>query len=329
MKILIAGLGSIGRRHLKNLVHLGVSDIVLYRTLKSSLPDEEIGNFPVEMDLKKAFSSHPDAVIISNPTAMHMPIAELAAKANCHIFIEKPISHTIESLGPFEAALKKSTSVVFVGFQFRFNSGLKSVKKIIDDQVIGRPISFRSHWGEYLPGWHPWEDYRKSYAADRDMGGGVVLTLSHPLDYLRWIFGEVKELYAVTGKFSDLEIKSEDTAEVLITFMNNVVGGLHLDYYQQPKKHYLSIICSDGTIYWEYETNRVLLEKASGEIVEMALPDNYERNQMYLAEMQHFLNICEKGVKPICGYSDGKKSLELARGILQSGRYNKRIILNN
>jgi len=96
------------------------------------------------------------------------------------------------------------------------------------------------------------------------MGGGVVLTLSHPLDYLRWIFGEVKELYAVTGKFSDLEIKSEDTAEVLLTFMNNVVGGLHLDYYQQPKKHNLSIICSDGTVYWEYETSRVFLEKDAG-----------------------------------------------------------------
>jgi len=329
MKIIIAGLGSIGRRHLKNLVHLGENDIVLYRTHKGSVMDEKIGSFPVEVDLEKAFNNHPDAVVISNPTAMHMPVAEQAAKANCHIFIEKPISHTLESLGPFEAALKKSASVVFVGFQFRFNPGLKSVKKIIDDQVVGRPISFRCHWGEYLPGWHPWEDYRKSYAADQDMGGGVVLTLSHPLDYLRWIFGEVKELFAVTGKFSDLEIKSEDTAEVLLTFTNNVVGGLHLDYYQQPKKHDLSIICSNGTVNWEYKTSRVLIEKASGEVVEMDQPDNYERNQMYLAEMQHFLDICKKGVQPICGYSDGKKSLELARGILQSGKYNKRIILNN
>ena len=203
-----------------------------------------------------------------------------------------------------------------------------AVKKIIDEKVIGRPMSFQSHWGEYLPGWHPWEDYRKSYAANRDMGGGVVLTLSHPLDYLRWIFGEVKELYAVTGKFSDLEIKSEDTAEVLLTFTNKVIGGLHLDYYQQPKKHYLSIICSDGTVYWEYETSMVSLEKASGEIIELKVPDNYERNQMYLAEMRHFLDICKKRVHPICAYSDGKKALELAWGILQSGRYNERIIFN-
>ena len=328
MKTLFAGLGSIGRRHLRNLVSLGESDIVLYRTHKSSLPDKELGSFRVETNLSKAFSEHPDAVVISNPSSMHMAIAEQAAKANCQIFIEKPISHTLDSLAHFEETQKDSTSVVFVGFQFRFNPGLKTVKKIIDDKVMGKPISFQCHWGEYLPGWHPWEDYKKSYAADRDMGGGVVLTLSHPLDYLRWIFGEVKELYAVTGKFSDLEIKSEDTAEVLLTFTNNVIGGLHLDYYQRPKKHYLSIICSGGTVFWEYETSMVHLEKASGEIVEIEAPENYERNQMYLDEMRHFLDIIKRGAQPICGFSDGKKALELAMGILQSGRYKERVIFN-
>ena len=158
------------------------------------------------------------------------------------------------------------------------------------------------------------------------MGGGVVLTLSHPLDYLRWIFGEVKELYALAGKFSDLEIESEDTAEVLLSFSHNLTGSLHLDYYQQPKRHDLSIICSDGTVHWEYETRTVRLEKASGEIAEIGAPGNYERNHMYIAEMQHFLDICRKGDTPLCGYNDGKRALELAWGILQSGRYNKRII---
>ena len=329
MKILIAGLGSIGRRHLKNLISLGESDIVLYRTHKSSLPDEELDKFPVETDLRKAFGNKPDAVIISNPTAMHMVIAEQAAKANCHIFIEKPISHTIESLSPFETALKKSTGVVLTGFQFRFNPGLKTVKRIIDDNEVGHPVSFLSHWGEYLPGWHPWENYRKGYAANRDMGGGVVLTLSHPLDYLRWLFGEVKELYAYTGNFSDLEINCEDTAEVLISFRNNIIGGLHLDYYEQPKRHFLSIICSKGTLHWEYEKSDVRLVRASGDTVEIPPPEDYERNHMYLAEMQHFLDICRKGVPPICGYTDGKKALELAWGILQSGRYNERIIFDN
>lgn len=329
MKILIAGLGSIGRRHLRNLISLGEKDIVLYRTHTSTLPDDEFYDFPVELDLEKVFIDQPDAVIVSNPTALHMAVAEQAAKANSNIFLEKPISHSIESLMPFESALKTSRSVVFTGYQFRFNPGLEAIKKIISNKEIGRPISFQCNWGEYLPGWHPWEDYRDSYTANRDLGGGVVLTLSHPLDYLRWIFGEIRELYAVTGKFSDLEMNCEDTAQVLITYSNGVIGGLHLDYYQQPKKHELSIICSDGTIHWEYKTSGVHIEKASGEIIEIGTNQIYERNQMYLDEMSHFLDICKKGVLPVCGYQDGKKVLQIAWGILQSGRYHDRVIFEN
>ena len=329
MKILIAGLGSIGRRHLRNLISLGEKEITLFRTHTSTLVDDELHDLPVEMDLDKAFAEKPDAVIISNPTAMHMKVAVQAAKANSHIFLEKPISHSIESLMPFESALESSSSTVLTGYQFRFNPGLEAIKKIISNEEIGRPISFQCAWGEYLPDWHPWEDYRNSYAANQDLGGGVVLTLSHPLDYLRWIFGEIRELYAITGKFSDLEINCEDTAEVLITYANGVIGGLHLDYYQQPKKHELSIICSDGIIHWEYETSDVRIEKASGEIVEIGTNQIYERNQMYLAEMSHFLDICKKGVLPVCGYEDGKKALEIAWGILQSGKYHDRVIFEN
>ena len=329
MKILIAGLGSVGRRHLRNLISLGEKDIILYRTHTSTLPDDELHDLPVEMDLEKAFIEKPDAVIISNPTSMHMEVAEQAANANSDIFLEKPISHSIESLIPFETALRSSSSVVFIGYQFRFNPGLEAIKKIISNKEIGHPTSFHCHWGEYLPGWHPWEDYKDSYAANRDLGGGVVLTLSHPLDYLRWIFGEISELYALTGRFSDLKVNCEDTAEVLMTYTNGVIGGLHLDYYQQPKKHELSIICSGGTIHWEDETSDVRIEKASGEIVEIGTNQIYERNQMYLSEMSHFLDICKNGVQPICGYEDGKKALEIAWGILQSGRYNDRVFFEN
>jgi predicted dehydrogenase len=326
MKIIIAGLGSIGRRHLRNLVSLGEKDIILYRTHTSTLADEGLSEFPVETDLQKALDLKPDAVIISNPTALHMGVAEPAAKVNAHIFLEKPLSHSLDSLIPFEAALKTSNSVVFTGYQFRFNPGLQSIKNIITQQEIGRPISFQCHWGEYLPGWHPWEDYRLSYAANQKLGGGVVRTLSHPLDYLRWIFGDIRELYALTGKFSDLEVDCEDTADALITYCSGVIGRVHLNYYQRPKKHDLSIICTEGTGNWEYETSTVHVEKTSGETIEIKPDDSYNRNQMYLNEMKHFLDICKKGVPPVCGYNDGKRILQIACGILQSGKYHQKIV---
>jgi len=234
----------------------------------------------------------------------------------------------MDSVMPLEDVLQYSTSKVFTGYQFRFNPGIMKVKEIIDRHEIGHPISFQCFWGEFLPGWHPWEDYRKSYAGSKEMGGGVVLTLSHPIDYLRWIFGEVLELFAVTGKISELEIDTEDMAEVLFTFENGVIGNLHLDYYSQPKRHDLVVTCTEGRVSWDYASSKVCIEKNTGEIVEIGLPQNYDRNQMFMDEMRHFLDVCNGAVQPICSFKDGKKALQIAWGILQSGKYKERVIFD-
>ena len=241
MRFLIAGLGSIGRRHLRNLLALGEEDILLYRTHRSTLPDDELSRFPVETDLSAALAHKPDAVIISNPTSLHMDVALPAAEAGCALFLEKPISHNLERMDQLEAALQNSGKPALVGFQFRFNPGLRTVRQMLDEQRIGRPLSVRAHWGEYLPGWHPWEDYRQSYSARADLGGGVVLTLSHPLDYLRWLLGEAELLAAVTAQLGGLDVQVEDTAEMLFSFESGALGSLHLDYNQRPASHWLEI----------------------------------------------------------------------------------------
>ena len=327
MKFLIAGLGSIGRRHLRNLAALGESDILLYRTHQSTLDDEELTSYPIETDLRAALQHQPDAVIISNPTALHMDIALPAAQAGCALFIEKPIATHSDDLLAFEAALKEYQTKVFTAYQFRFNPGLRRMKALLDEGAIGRSLSFTSFWGEYLPDWHPWEDYRKGYAARGDLGGGVVLTLCHPLDYLRWFFGDVQELFAFTGKLSDLEIDVEDTAEVQLRFKNQVTGSLHLDYYRRPKRHDLEISGTEGVLYWDHARSAVLLKKDNEEKT-YAIPQDFERNQMFLDEMKHFIEVAAGQAESLCTYQDGKAALELALGILQSGRYRQHVIFN-
>ncbi len=142
MKFLIAGLGSIGRRHMRNLIALGEKDIVLVRTRKATLPEEELSSFPQETDLQAALKKHkPYAIIVANPTALHLDVAIPAAEAGCTILLEKPISHSTERLDQLEAAVKKSGSKVLVGFQFRFHPGLLRAKQLIADGEIGRLIS--------------------------------------------------------------------------------------------------------------------------------------------------------------------------------------------
>lgn len=323
MKFLIAGLGSIGRRHLKNLITLGENQLVLFRTHHSTLPQDELAEFPVETDLNEALQHQPDAVIISNPTAFHMQVAIPCAKAGCALFIEKPIAYHPDELSEFEKIIQQNRNVVFSAFQFRFNPGLQKIHDMLENETAGRPLSFSCHWGEYLPDWHPWEDYKLSYAARKEMGGGVVLTLCHPLDYLRWFFGDVSEICSLTGQISDLEIDVEDYAQSVIRFKNGVCGDLHTDYYRKPKRHDLEIACSNGTIFWEYETSNVKWIKPDGGTEIFKAPEVFDRNDMYLKEMEFFINLVNSEGTLHEGFSDGKKTLELAWAILHSGRYKK------
>jgi len=328
MKFLIAGLGSIGRRHLRNLVALGEDDIVLYRTHRGTLEDEELAAFPVETELTAVLAQRPDAVIVSNPTALHMSVAVPAAQAGCALFLEKPIASSLDDLRVLEEALKNHGNKVFSAYQFRFNPGLRKVKELLEQGAIGQPLTFACHWGEYLPDWHPWEDYRQSYAARRDLGGGVVLTLCHPLDYLRWLFGNVRELCAFTGKLSDLELDVEDTADALLLFDSGAQGSLHLDYFRRPKRHDLEISGTDGTLYWDYESSAVRLAQGAQAEQVFPAPEGFERNQMFLDEMRHFIQVVKGQAEPLCTYADGRGALELAWGILQAGRYRQRVIFH-
>src|SRR5262245_17455937 len=131
MKFLIAGLGSIGRRHMRNLIALGEKDIVLYRTRKSTMPEEDLAEFPQETDLQVALTKHkPDAVIVANPTGYHLDVAIPAAKAGCALLLEKPLSHSTERLDELQAAVQKSGSKTLVGFQFRFHPGMIRAKQL-------------------------------------------------------------------------------------------------------------------------------------------------------------------------------------------------------
>ena len=170
-KFLIAGLGSIGRRHFRNLIALGEKDIILLRSHHATLPDDELSGYPIETDLPTALKKYkPEAVIVANPTALHFDIAIPAAQAGCSILVEKPISHNLDRADELERAAEKGGGRLLVGFQFRFHPGLIRTKQLITDGEIGRVISANVHFGEYLPDWHPWEDYRKGYAARADMG---------------------------------------------------------------------------------------------------------------------------------------------------------------
>ena len=234
MKILIVGLGSVGRRHLRNLVALGETDLVLLRSGKSTLPEEELHGFPVVTDMDAALRLQPRAAIIATPTALHLQSAIPLARAGCHLLLEKPVSHSMESITDLQDAVRQGGGQVVVAFQYRHHPGLLAIRRWLEDGAIGRPLVAHAHYGDYLPGWHPWEDYRQSYSSRADLGGGAVMTLCHPLDYLLWLLGDVTHVTGATAAGAGMGIDVEDRAEAALEFANGVLGGVHLNYVQRP-----------------------------------------------------------------------------------------------
>ncbi len=330
MKTLIAGFGSIGRRHFRNLTALGEGDFVFLRSKLSTLPDDEIAEYPVETDIQSALAHNPGAVIVSNPTSMHLDVAIPAAEAGCDLFLEKPISHSLERLGELQDAVKRGGGQVLVGFQFRYHPQLLQISKILADKTIGRPVSVRVHWGEYLPGWHPWEDYRQGFSARADLGGGVILTLTHPLDYLRWLFGDVTALWAFSVQVSELEIEVESVAEIGLRFANGVLGSVHLDYIQRPHTNRMEIVGTEGTIYWDYLEGELKTYRAAGESWESyPLSEDFERNHLFMDQMRHFLAVTRGDDQPHCTLDDGIWAQELAAAAHESARLGTMITWGN
>ena len=168
-------------RHFNNLKKLGYINIYFLRTNKSNLDTSDINENNVFYDIDEAFTINPDIVFITNPTAFHVDIALRVARSGCHFFIEKPISNSLDRCADLLKIVNENNLITMVGFQFRFHPLLLDLKSLINEGELGNIFYVNSFYGEYLPDWHPYEDYKQSYSAKDDLGGGVILTLSHPL----------------------------------------------------------------------------------------------------------------------------------------------------
>lgn len=342
MKFLIAGLGSIGRRHFRNLIASGEKDIILLRTRKATLPDDDLAGYPVETDLQKALERHkPDAVIVANPTSMHLDVAIPAVEAGCHILLEKPISHSLDRLDDLQRVADESGSKILVGFQFRYHPTLNKARDLIQSNLLGKLLTVHVHWGEYLPQWHPWEDYRRSYAARADLGGGVIVTLTHPLDYLRYLLGEVESVWSFHGHISPLDVDVEDVAEIGLKFADGAIGGVHVNYFQRPPVHRLEIVGTGGSLRWDNADGILHHYKAPASfgsfsdnppapvIDSYSPPEGFERNKLFVAQTRHFIEVVRGESEPLCRLEDGVQALRLALAAYESQRTGQMVRLHD
>jgi predicted dehydrogenase len=317
---LVCGVGSIGERHIHNALGLGIDDIVLYR--QRNLPLRSIDRtFPTYTSLEQALATRPALAIICNPTSMHLDTAIACAKAGCHLLIEKPLSDSLAQVGELEGLINAHDLRCMIAYMGRFHPCIEKVRAWIAQNRIGDIVHYRALWGDYLPDWHPYEDYRMSYAARRDLGGGPTHTLSHELDLLYSFLGQPDKTHALRNDRSQLELETEHGMDMLFHFPAGATANLHLDYFQKPPSRRLEIVGTRGKLVFDYQQSRAELfcndEATMGEVFDLG--GTFDRNDQFVAELKYFLHCVESGSEPRPNLDDGKKVVQMALSAFADG----------
>jgi predicted dehydrogenase len=329
-RFLVIGCGSIGKRHIGNLIACRAGEIKAF-DLRDDRQAEVKSRFgiPVLGKLDEAWESGADVALITVPTRLHIPLAQEAAGHGCHLFIEKPLSDSLEGIDRLLATVTERKLITLVGCNMRFHPGLRRVKSLLRERAIGRVVAARVEVGQYLPDWHPNEDYRHGYSARRDLGGGIILDAIHEIDYIRWMMGEVAAVACFSGKLSRLEIDTEDTAAILLRFADGAIGEVHMDYVQRAYNRTCHLIGEEGTIFWDYCADRVSYYSAASRQWQ-TFPEGHgnDPNRMYVEEMQHFLRCLAREETPTLDVFEGFRVLQVALAAKESAASGRVVTLN-
>jgi predicted dehydrogenase len=315
MKGLVAGLGSIARRHIENLKEIAPDiELAVWRQQSHCADLQDIAPLVdhVVFDLADALAWRADFALVTNPASLHVQTGLALAQEGMHLFIEKPLSDSLEGVDELLDLCRERSLVLMTGYNFRFCRSLQALRQTVAEGRIGRVMSVRAEVGQFLPEWRPGSDYRQGVSATSALGGGALLELSHELDYVRWLVGEVETVQARIGQLSDLEIAVEDTAEIVLQFANGAIGSVHLDMVQRSTTRTCRVIGTEGTLTWDGLRDHSQLFSAKENAWSDLCPANTDdRNEMYVGELRHFLDCVAGGVSPAVDGEDGRRVLEI------------------
>ena len=324
-KVIIVGLGSIGRRHLKNLKMM--SPEMEIAVLRQHHQDKDLGELndlvsEVFFETQEALNWKPNVAFITNPAPFHVETALSFARENIHLFIEKPLSDTLEGIDSLLDECQKRNLVVMLGYVLRFFGPLKIAKEALDKGCIGRLLSIRATAGQYLPNWRPNTDYRKNVSARKDLGGGIVFELSHEIDYLRWLGGEIQQVQACLGKISDFDIDVEDVAEMSFRFTNGAIGHIHLDMVDHARNRDCRIVGTEGTLVIDVidkPSVRLFCGKKN-QWIDLKSSEEIDRNEMFVNQFKHFFECVKESKTPVCDGREGRRIVEIVLAAKRSSQ---------
>ncbi len=312
--ILLVGFGSIGRRHYANLLALGHTAISVVDPDDSRFIDQP-GVRRFNQELSEQNLAQFNIVFICNPTSAHIPVALLAARAGCHLFIEKPLSHTLEGARELALLAIKQKLITMVGCNLRFDPAISKMKELCAAGAAGKILAVYLEYGRYLPYQRPTVDYRTVYAGKKAMGGGVLLDDIHDFDLLTWFSDQasLEKIQIFKAHVSNLEIDVEDIANVVVQFENGIIGSIRCDYLQQYKHRNLKIIGEKANLVWEFRENKIwgeYYDQGTERRDLLAAFEQADPNKMYQDELNYFLSCVQDKKETFHGVSDAAAEIE-------------------
>jgi predicted dehydrogenase len=314
LKFLVLGTGSVGRRHIANLVALGheVHACSQRAAAGASAPDLPQGARRVQGELAR-LCADVDAVVVANRNDEHMSVALEAARAGCGLFIEKPLSTSLRHCDELLYLERSAGIVVEAGFTLRAHPGLRWIGEAVADGRIGPLRYVRAAVGQWLPDWRPSTDHRAGYGALRRHGGGVIMDLIHEIDLVQWIGGPIVEVSAISAKVPDLEIETEAIAQIGMRLADGALAQVHLDYVRPAYGRQFEVVGRDAVLGCDVSTTRVTLESRASVAIPVFQSEGFERNAMFVNHMRHFeRRLLGDDLPPMSSLADSVAALRAA-----------------
>jgi len=326
-RMAIVGLGSIGRRHLRVLKTMRPEiEVVLVRSGHGGdWPEEDMASFNVRTT-EEAVSIGVDAAIIASPAPLHVEQARILIKAGVPILIEKPLSVSTAGVDELAAFSEEKNVKALVGYVLRYTDSFQYFQKMIKSGVVGEPLFVRIECGSYLPDWRPDQDYRESASAKPELGGGVLLELSHELDYANALFGPLECFSAIVKRTGSLKIDVEDFSHM--TFMSKFSGcpvTMSIDFCRRDAVRDCSVHGTQGTLFWDGINHKVIWHSGGGMVETETF--SIERDEMFCRQMEHFLRCVESGEQPKVTIADAAEVLELVEAARKADKKNRAVFL--
>ena len=323
-KLLVVGIGSIGKRQISNFskyFEIDVADVRKDRILETKKLykiNKSFTDYKIALNTEKY-----DAVAITVPPHLHLPVAKLAVAKNSGLFIEKPLGLSVKGWADIYKKCKKKKLINYVAYCHRFVPYLLRLKKLLNQKIIGEIYCAHLKWSSYLPDWHKYEDYRNFYMSKKSQGGGSLLDDSHGIDLVRYLLGEVKSVNALVTNISELEMTSDDSFFAILKMKNNKIVQMSFDLFSRTPRIFIEITGKKGTIIWDRVNHQIKIfnrQKKKWKIEQFNINNLMS---MYPSQAKYFYNCLIKRKKTINNINEAIKTQQIIDASFKSNKKEK------